>query len=203
MMRVGLTGGIGSGKSEVARIFAQLGATIIDADQLAREVVAPGTPGFAEVATRWPQVIRDGRLDRAALAAIVFADATERDALNAIVHPRVRARAAELEAAAGDGIAVHVIPLLFEGDFWKECDATVVVIAPVETRIERVHARDGMNREDALRRMSAQIDPDVARTKATYVIENAGAWSDLEAASRAVWSSLLDRDYRKPGQTAR
>jgi dephospho-CoA kinase len=203
MLRVGLTGGIGSGKSEVAKIFAQLGATIIDADQLAREVVAPGTPGFAEIAARWPQVIREGVLDRAGLAAIVFADAEERDALNAIVHPRVRARAAELEAKAGDGVAVHVIPLLFEGDFWKECDATIVVIAPVETRIERVHVRDGMSREDALRRMSAQIDPELARAKATYVIENAGARSDLEAASRAVWSSLLDRGYRTPAQTDR
>ncbi|MGH7716525.1 MAG: dephospho-CoA kinase [Vulcanimicrobiaceae bacterium] len=202
-MRVGLTGGIGSGKSEVAKIFARLGARIIDADQLAREVVAPGTPGFSEIAARWPQVIRDGELDRAALAAIVFNDSKERDALNSIVHPRVRARATELEAQAGDGVAVHVIPLLFEGEFWRECDATVVVIAPVETRIARVHARDGMTREDALRRMSAQIDPEAARAKATHVIENAGARSDLEAASSAVWSSLLDRDYRTPGQTAR
>jgi dephospho-CoA kinase len=201
MLRVGLTGGIGSGKSEVARIFAQVGATIIDADQLAREVVAPGTDGFAAVAKRWPQVIRDGAIDRAALAAIVFADASERDALNAIVHPRVRARAAEVERNAGDGIAVHVVPLLFEGDYWKECDATIVVIAPVETRIARVLARDGASREDVLRRMGAQIDPEIARAKATFVIENAGDYSSLEAASRAVWSSLQDRNCRTPEQT--
>ncbi|HEY1728361.1 MAG TPA: dephospho-CoA kinase [Candidatus Baltobacteraceae bacterium] len=201
MLRVGLTGGIGSGKSEVARIFAQVGATIIDADQLAREVVAPGTDGFAAVAKRWPQVIRDGAINRAALAAIVFADASERDALNAIVHPRVRARAAEVERNAGDGIAVHVVPLLFEGDYWKKCDATIVVIAPVETRIARVLARDGASREDVLRRMGAQIDPEIARAKATFVIENAGDYSSLEAASRAVWSSLQDRNCRTPEQT--
>jgi dephospho-CoA kinase len=131
----------------------------------------------------------------------VFADASERDALNAIVHPRVRARAAEVERNAGDGIAVHVVPLLFEGDYWKECDATIVVIAPVETRIARVLARDGASREDVLRRMGAQIDPEIARAKATFVIENAGDYSSLEAASRAVWSSLQDRNCRTPEQT--
>jgi len=203
MLRVGLTGGIGSGKSEVARIFAQLGATIIDADQLARAVVEPGTPGFTAISERWPQVIRNGAIDRAALAAIVFADAGEREALNAIIHPRVRALAAELETEAKDGIAVHVVPLLFEGDYWKECNATVAVIAPVEIRIARVMARDGVSREDVERRMAAQIDPDVARRKATYVIENAGARSDLEAASRVVWSSLQDRNYQTPEQTGR
>jgi len=203
MLRVGLTGGIGSGKSEVARTFAQLGATIIDADQLAREVVEPGTPGFTAIAARWPQVIRNGGIDRAALAAIVFSDQGERDALNAIVHPAVRARASEIETEAGDDIAVHVVPLLFEGDYWKQCDATVVVIAPVETRIARVVARDGVSRDDVIKRMAAQIDPEIARARATYVIENAGERSALEAASRAVWSSLQDRNYQTPGQTDR
>ncbi|MGA3036580.1 MAG: dephospho-CoA kinase [Vulcanimicrobiaceae bacterium] len=203
MLRVGLTGGIGSGKSEVARTFAQLGATIIDADQLAREVVEPGTPGFTAIAARWPQVIRNGGIDRAALAAIVFSDQGERDALNAIVHPAVRARASEIETEAGDDIAVHVVPLLFEGDYWKQCDATVVVIAPVETRIARVVARDGVSRDDVIKRMAAQIDPEIARARATYVIENAGERSALEAASRAVWSSLQDRNYQTPGQTGR
>ena len=203
MLRVGLTGGIGSGKSEVARIFGQLGATIIDADRLAREVVAPGTDGFAAVAQRWPHVIVNGAIDRAALASIVFTDAGEREALNAIVHPRVRARAAEIEREAGDGIAVHVVPLLFEGDYWRECDATVVVIAPAETRIARVLARDGVSREDVERRMRAQIDPELARARATYVIENAGDYSNLEAASRAVWSSLQDLNCRTPEQTGR
>ncbi|HTX03485.1 MAG TPA: dephospho-CoA kinase [Candidatus Acidoferrales bacterium] len=202
-MRVGLTGGIGSGKSEVARIFAQLGATIIDADQIARDVVEPGTSAFAAISARWPQVIRNGGIDRAALAAIVFADADQREALNAIVHPAVRARAAEIEREAGDGIAVHVVPLLFEGDYWKECDATIVVTAPVETRIARVQARDGMTRDDVVKRMAAQIDPEIARARATYVIENAGDRSALEAASRAVWSSLRDRNYPKPGQSGR
>ena len=203
MLRVGLTGGIGAGKSEVARIFARLGANIVDADQLAREVVEPGTTGFAEVAQRWPQVIRDGAIDRPALAAIVFADAGEREALNAIVHPRVRARAAEIEAGVKDGIAVQVVPLLFESDYWKQCDVTIVVVAPLEMRIARVQARDGVGREDVAKRMAAQIDPEDARAKATYVIENAGDYSQLERASRAVWSSLQDRYCRTPGQTGR
>ncbi|MBV8583506.1 MAG: dephospho-CoA kinase [Candidatus Eremiobacteraeota bacterium] len=200
---MGLTGGIGSGKSEVARIFARLGAQIVDADEIAREVVAPGTSGFSEVAARWPQVIRDGEIDRPALAAIVFADPREREALNAIVHPRVRMRAAEIEREAGSAIVVHVVPLLFEGDFWKQCAATVVVIAPVETRIARVERRDGLARDAIERRMAAQIDPDVARGRATYVIENDGNLSALGSASRAVWESLRARYYRPPEQSAR
>src|SRR5579872_5207531 len=191
MLRVGLTGGIGSGKSEVARIFAQLGATIIDADQLARAVVEPGTPGFTAIAERWPQVIRNGAIDRAALAAVVFADAGEREALNAIVHPRVRALAAEIETEAKDGIAVHVVPLLFEGDYWKECDATIAVVAPLEARIARVAARDQLAREEIERRIAAQIDPSEARSRATYAIENDADLATLASRTAAVWASLV------------
>lgn len=197
-MRVGLTGGIGSGKSEVARILGHLGAHIIDADRLAREVVEPGTSGFTEIAARWPQVIRSGMLDRAALAAIVFSNPQERAALNAIVHPRVRARATEIERMVEGGIAVHVVPLLFEGDYWKDCNATILVVAPRETRIQRVQSRDGISREEIERRMAAQIDPEEAARRADYVIKNDESLSGLEKATAEVWAALQARDCRTP-----
>jgi dephospho-CoA kinase len=191
-LRVGLTGGIGSGKSAVATRFAERGATIIDADVLAREVVAPGSDGLHEIAERWPQAIGpDGALDRPAMARIAFADANARAALNAIIHPRVRARAGDLERAAPDGLVVQVIPLLFEGDAWKMCDKTVVVIAPEETRIARVIARDGSSRADVERRIAAQIDPALARRRADYVVENDGDLDVLRERSDAVYDALL------------
>jgi dephospho-CoA kinase len=202
-MRVGLTGGIGAGKTEVARIFQRFGAKIIDADRLAREVVAPGTPGFAEIAARWPQVVHDDVLDRGALAAIVFSDPAQLSALNAIVHPRVRARAAEIEGELCDDIVVHVVPLLFEGDYWKECDATIAVIAPRDARIARVLARDGAQRDDVERRIAAQIDPEQAARRATYVIRNDAGLEELESATAAVWESLRARDYRRPERSDR
>ena len=141
-VRVGLTGGIGSGKSEVARAFAQLGAFVIDTDELAREAVAPGSDGLREIARRWPQVVRDGALDRAALAAIVFSAPPERERLNAIVHPHVRRLAAERERSAKPGqLVVQVIPLLFEVGLDREMDRVVLVVAPDERRIARVLAR--------------------------------------------------------------
>jgi dephospho-CoA kinase len=204
VLRVGLTGGIGSGKSEVARVLARLGAHVIDADQIAREVVQPGTAGFAEIAARWPQVIQDGTIDRAALGSIVFADPIEREALDAIIHPRVRRRAEELEREIGEeGIAVHVVPLLFEGDYWKACDVTIAVTAPLETRIARVRARDGLGREEILRRIAAQIDPEVARARATYVIVNDSDLKTLASRTRAVWESLLERRSLRPERSGR
>jgi dephospho-CoA kinase len=181
----------------------ELGARVIDADQLAREVVAPGTPGFDAVAARWPEVISNGTIDRAALAAIVFANPAERDALNAIVHPRVRARAAQIERSLGDGVAVHVVPLLFEGDYWKECDATILVVAPLDTRIQRVSARDGMARDQIMQRIGAQIDPETARSRATYVIENDSDLTELAKRTEAVWQSLLEQGSRGPAQSDR
>jgi dephospho-CoA kinase len=189
-MRVGLTGGIGSGKSAVARFFSDWGALIIDADQLAREVVAPGTEGLAEIAAIWPQVIIEGSLDRAALSRIVFDDATARERLNEIIHPRVRALAAQRDDAPAGTIVVHMIPLLFEGEYWKMCDRTVLVTAPVEIRIARVMARDGVTREEVEARMRAQIDPDVARTLATDIIRNNGDLETLEQRTRAVFATL-------------
>jgi dephospho-CoA kinase len=190
-LRVGLTGGIGSGKSAVAAIFAERGATIIDADVLARVVVAPGTDGLREIAAVWPQAIRaDGALDRAALARIVFEDPAARERLNAITHPRVRERAAAMEREASGGIVVHVVPLLFEGDFWRTCDRTVVVTAPPEVRVARVVARDGVDAEAVERRMAAQIDPTLARARADYAIENDGDLEHLRARSGEVYERL-------------
>lgn len=191
-LRVGLTGGIGSGKSAVAVVFAERGATVIDADVLAREAVAPGSDGLREIAAQWPAAIGpDGALDRPALARIVFADDAARARLNAITHPRVRALGDARERAAPGGLVVHVVPLLFEGEFWRSCDKTVVVIAPDDVRIARVIARDAARREDVERRMAAQIAPALARGRADYVVENDGDRDDLRDRALAVYRALL------------
>lgn len=191
-LRVGLTGGIGSGKSFVATVFARRGATVIDADLLAREVVAPGSDGLREIGALWPQAIGpDGALDRPALAAVVFADAAARERLNAITHPRVRARALQLERDAPGGVVVQVIPLLFEGQAWRSRERTVVVIAPLEARIARVIARDAAEREAVERRIAAQIDPALARRRADYVIENDGDLDALRESSDRTYDALL------------
>jgi dephospho-CoA kinase len=201
-VRVGLTGGIGSGKSAVARFFSDWGAVVIDADVLAREVVAPGTPALAQIATAWPAVIdAGGSLDRAALSRIVFADAAARERLTAIVHPRVRSAAAELEAAAPAGsIAVHVVPLLFEGDYWRTCDVNVLVVAPAALRIARVVARDGLTAAEVEARIAAQIDPLRAAELANFIIENDADITALEARARRVYEAL--RDGRGPSRAA-
>ena len=191
-MRIGLTGGIGSGKSAVAEVWRERGATIIDSDLLAREAIAPGTRGLSEIALRWPSVIAaDGTLDRTALASIVFNNEKELATLNGIVHPRVRAlaKAREAEAPAGR-LVVHVIPLLFEGEYWRMCDVTVAVVAPDEARIARVMQRDGVDRERVLERMRAQIDPSEARRRATYTIENDGDLATLRTRANVVYDVL-------------
>jgi dephospho-CoA kinase len=193
-LRVGLTGGIGSGKSEVARIFSELGAFVIDADALAREAVAPGSVGLERIAARFPGVVVGGALDRAALAAVVFSDGAARDDLNGIVHPEVRRLGAEAEARAGaDQIVVHDVPLLFEGVFYRQCDANVLVVADKETRIGRVVARSGISVEDVERRMAVQIDPERARELADYTIENDGTIEALGAAVGEVYADLETR----------
>lgn len=198
-LRVGLTGGIGSGKSAVATLFEARGATLIDADVLAREAVAAGSDGLREIAALWPAAIgADGALDRAALARVVFADDGARVRLNGIVHPRVRALGAQREREAPEGIVVHVVPLLFEGDFWRTCDRTVLVIAPDDVRVARVMARDTAEREAVEQRMAAQIDPAIARTRADYVVENDGDLDDLRERAGRVYDALLG-DLRKKG----
>ncbi len=194
-LRVGLTGGIGAGKSEVARAFVELGALVVDADRLAREALAPGTPGFGRVTARFPSVVTaGGEIDRPALAAIVFRDSDARDDLGAIVHPEVRRLGAQWEAtAAPDQIVVHDVPLLFEAGFYRFCDANVVVIADRQARIGRLLARGGLDAIDIEARMAAQIDPERARELADYTIDNDGTVEALRAAVGAVYEDLLER----------
>jgi dephospho-CoA kinase len=191
-LRVGLTGGIGAGKSTVADVLRDLGAVVIDADALARDALAHKGEGVARVLALFPEATSaDGTVDRAALAARVFADPDARAALNAIVHPIVRERAARLEREApAAAIVVHEVPLLFETAFDRTCDATVLVAAPVEQRIARVAARSGLERDEILRRMAAQIDPAEARRRATYTIENDGTLERLRARCADIWRVL-------------
>ena len=190
-MNVGLTGGLGSGKSTVAALFGEHGAVIIDADVVAREVVRAGTPGFAAVVARFgPDVVgRDGELDRAALARIVFADGAALDELNAIVHPLVGSRSAELAAAVPPGaVVVHDIPLLAENGLADRFDTVVVVEADREIRLARLAER-GLTRAEAEARMAAQATDEQRRAIADEIVRNDG---DLDSLARQV-DRLWDR----------
>jgi len=190
-MRVGLTGGIGAGKSAVAAVFARLGAFLIDTDALAREVVAPGGAALSEISVYWPSTVKEGLLDRSALAQIVFSRPAELERLNALLHPRIRKLAAERESGASPGQPiVHVVPLLFETGYDRLVDKSVLVAAPLERRVARIVERDGMSEDEARARVAAQIAPETARTRADYVIENDGTREQLEARSRAVYEAL-------------
>jgi len=181
-MRVGLTGGVASGKSTVSQMMADLGAVVIDADLLAREVVAKGSEGLAEVVEAFgPGVLADdGELDRPAVGAIVFADPDQRKVLEAIIHPRVRARGAEIEAAAPEGaLVVHDIPLLAETGQAGAFDAVVVVDVPTEVQLDRMVRLRGMTPEDADARIAAQASREDRLAVATYVIDNTGTYDDL------------------------
>ncbi|HTX02816.1 MAG TPA: dephospho-CoA kinase [Candidatus Acidoferrales bacterium] len=191
-LRVGLTGGIGAGKSEVARIFAESGAYIIDTDELAREAVAPNSDGLLAIAHTWPQFVRGGALDRTALAEVVFSDPQALARLNEIVHPFVRRLAKEREAhARPDQLIVHVVPLLFESGYIDMVEKSVVVIAPLEQRIARVVERDHIDGAHVLARVKMQIDPEEARARADYVIENDGDLEHLREQTRAVYDALI------------
>ena len=192
-MRVGLTGGVASGKSTVSRMLAELGAVVIDADLLAREVVAPGTDGLAEVVAAFGpgMLTADGELDRAAMAVIVFGDEARRRVLEGIVHPRVRARGAEIEAAAAEGaVVVHDIPLLAETGQAAAFDAVIVVDVPVETQVERMVGLRGMTRDDAEARVAAQATRGDRLAIATHVIDNTGTCEELRARVDAVYAAL-------------
>ncbi len=181
-MRVGLTGGIASGKSTVAAILRDLGAVVIDADQLAREVVEPGTPGLEGVVEAFgPDVLADdGSLDRPALGAVVFADPERRAVLEGILHPLIRARSAELESAAGpDALVVHDIPLLVETDQQDRFDAVVVVDVPEDVQVRRMVTDRGWTEGDARARIAAQASREERREAATYLVENTGTHDDL------------------------
>lgn len=194
-MRVGLTGGVGSGKSTVAALLAEHGAVVIDADAIAREVVAPGTPGLASVLERFGAAVTapDGSLDRAALAAIVFADDAARADLNAIVHPLVGARTAELMAEVPAGtIVVHDIPLLVEGDRAGGFDVVVVVEADRQTRLRRLERR-GLSPADARARMAAQATDEQRRAAAHEIVANDGDRAALRAEVDELWRRLRRR----------
>lgn len=190
-MRVGLTGGIGAGKSAVAKILEDLGAYIVDTDALAREAVAPNSDGFMEIARVWPHVVRTGALDRAALAEIVFNDPAARERLNAILHPHIRRLAMERDARAKHGqLVVHVVPLLFETAYDRLVDKTIVVVSPEDARIARIVARDAIDEARVRARMAAQIDPEEARRRADYVIENDGDFRRLRERTTGVYRAL-------------
>ena len=192
MVRVGLTGGIASGKSVVAAELAARGAIIIDADVLAREVVEPGTPALAAIIDRFgPQVLSDGQLDRTRLAQIVFADPLARRDLERIVHPAVRARAAELERAAGAAaVVVHVIPLLVETGQQEDFDLVVTVDVDHETQIKRLIARNGYTRAEAESRIAAQASREDRRIAADVVLDNTGSVAQLREQIDALWAEL-------------
>jgi dephospho-CoA kinase len=192
VVRVGLTGGIAAGKSLVAREFAERGAVIIDADVLAREVVEPGTSGLAAVVARFgASILTDGRLDRKALGRIVFADEAARRDLEAIVHPAVRRRAAELEAeAAADAVVVHVIPLLVETAQQDSFDVVVVVDADPETQIRRLREREGISAEEASARLAAQAARDQRLVAADVIIDNNGDVTELRRQIDQIWPNL-------------
>ena len=198
MLLVGLTGNIASGKSSAARLFAERGATVIDADLLAREAVRPGTPALAAIVERWGQAVLapDGVLDRPSLRARVFAEPAELEALNAIVHPEVgRLRDEALDAARtrGDRVVVCDVPLLFERDLAGDFDVVVLVDAPRDLRLERLVHDRGLREPEAMAMIAAQMPAELKRARADHVIENAGTREALAAAVDRVWRSLAAR----------
>ncbi|HEX3930579.1 MAG TPA: dephospho-CoA kinase [Nocardioides sp.] len=193
-MRVGLTGGVASGKSTVSALLGRLGAVVIDADVLAREVVAPGTPGLERiVAVFGPQMLdADGALDRARLGALVFADPARRAELEAVIHPRVRARAADLERDAPPGaLVVHDIPLLVETGQAADFDAVLVVDLPVEEQVARAMRDRGWSEDEARARVSAQASRGERLDAATHVIDNSGTLEDLRQRVAEVFEELV------------
>lgn len=192
-LRLGLTGGIASGKSTVSRIFAELGAIIIDSDLLAREVVAPGTDGLDEVVKAFGEEVltATGEMDRAKVGAIVFADPSRRKVLEQIIHPRVFQRALEIDGSAGEhDVVINDIPLLVETNQADRFDAVVVVDVPTELQVERMVRDRGMSVEEAEGRIAAQATREQRLAVATYVVENTGSLEDLRKRVEQVWEQL-------------
>ncbi|EDY55153.1 MULTISPECIES: dephospho-CoA kinase [Streptomyces] len=196
MLKVGLTGGIGAGKSEVSKLLVEHGAVLIDADLIAREVVAPGTPGLAAVVDAFGADVlaEDGSLDRPKLGSVVFADPERLAVLNSIVHPLVGARSRELEAAAAeDAVVVHDVPLLTENGLAPLYDLVIVVDASPETQLDRLVGLRGMTEQDARARMAAQATRDKRLEIADIVIDNDVPLDGLRHRVRDVWGDLLRR----------
>ena len=196
-MRIGLTGGIGAGKSEVSKRLAAQGAIVIDADLIAREVVEPGTDGLAEVIEAFgPGVLGpDGGLDRARLGDIVFADPQLLTRLNTIVHPRVGARMRELEDTAPPGaIIVHDVPLITENNLADAYDLVVVVDVPPRIQLDRLVRLRGMSREQAQARIAAQAGRDQRLAVAGIVVDNSGSLAELDRQVGDLWAELRRRE---------
>jgi len=188
---LGLTGGIGSGKSMVASMFAQLGAEVIDADQLAREVVEPGQPALAEITTAFGSgvLMPDGRLDRGKLARIIFADPVARARLNAITHPRIQERMATEMALRGSrpGLLILDIPLLYENDRVGTVEAVIVVWVDSKTQLRRLNERDGLTDDEARQRIAAQMPLDEKRARADLVVDNSGSRENTRRQVEAIY----------------
>ncbi|MFD5794688.1 dephospho-CoA kinase [Streptomyces diastatochromogenes] len=196
MLKVGLTGGIGAGKSVVSRLLVEHGAVLIDADRIAREVVAPGTPGLAAVVQAFGEEIlaADGSLDRPRLGSIVFADPEKLAVLNSIVHPLVGARSRELESTATEGaVVIHDVPLLTENGLAPLYDLVIVVDASPETQLDRLVRLRGMTDDDARARMAAQATREQRREIADIVIDNDVPLDTLRKRVAEVWDDLVRR----------
>jgi dephospho-CoA kinase len=196
VLRVGLTGGIGSGKSEASRRFAECGAVIIDADQAARDAVAIGTPGLTKVIEEFGPDVRkpDGSLDRERVAAIVFADADALKRLNAIVHPLVGERMAALAAAAPeDAVVLYDVPLIAENNLAHGFDVVVVVDVAPDVQLDRLVRIRNMSEQDARARMSNQATREQRLAIADIVIDNSGTLDDLDRQVRSAWTDLVQR----------
>ncbi len=193
MLIVGLTGGIGAGKSEVSRLLVEHGAHLVDADRIAREVVEPGTPGLAAVVEAFGESVlaADGSLDRPKLGEIVFADPERRAVLNGIVHPLVGARSAELQSQAPeDGVVVHDVPLLTENGLAELYDLVIVVDVEPGTQVERLVRSRGMSEEEARARMAAQAGREERLAVADIVIDNEVSLDALRGRVAEVWAEL-------------
>jgi dephospho-CoA kinase len=188
---IGLTGGIASGKSAVSAMLRELGASIIDADQVAREVVEPGQPALSEISRRFPGVVgADGRLDRAALGERVFRDDADRRALNAILHPRIQQAVLEKTRAladAGETVVIYEAPLIVENRIHERLDGLILVVVPREVQLARLMARNGLSREQAEARLAAQLPLDDKRKHATWIVDNSGTPEETRAQVERLW----------------
>jgi len=206
MLLVGLTGNIGSGKSTVAQMLSERGATIIDADVLARRAVELGTPAFGKIVARWGSSILapDGHLDRAALRRVVFGDHAQLEELNQIVHPeveRLRARLIDQAKRRGDRVVVCDIPLLFERHMTDRFDRIVLVDAHRAIRLERLVKERGLRETEAMDMIAAQMPAELKRARADFIVENDGTFAQLERRVNDVWTTL-SRDAAGPRTAA-